>query len=344
MIPMSYKELAAELPSVLKAGVVPYIRGSPALGKSSLAQEIANKFGLLLIDVRLAECDPTEIGGFPYFDEVLGKAKYYPLTTFPTTEDKVPEGYKGWLLMLDEFSSASIATQGASYKLVLDRKVGQHTLHPNVFIIAAGNKEDDGAIVNPMSTALISRFAMFQLELNFKDWMEWAVSNGIDYRITSFLNFASKHLYQFKADATEPYACPRTWEMLSKIINPKGIPKATSDINVAVVASLIGEGVAREFMTFLALEAKLPKFDTIVAKPEETVLPTELGVQWAIMGMIAHNISASTAGQVCKYLDRFADELKVVTIREIRMRHPKLLDESKDFKSWFTKTAMATFS
>jgi hypothetical protein len=68
MIPMSYKELSAVLPSVLKAGVVPYIRGSPALGKSSLAQEIADKFGLMLIDVRLAECDPTEIGGFPYFD------------------------------------------------------------------------------------------------------------------------------------------------------------------------------------------------------------------------------------------------------------------------------------
>lgn len=114
MIPMSYKELSAVLPSVLKAGVVPYIRGSPALGKSSLAQEIADKFSLLLIDVRLAECDPTEIGGFPYFDQALGKAKYYPLTTFPTTTDKIPEGYKGWLLLLDEFSSASIATQGAA--------------------------------------------------------------------------------------------------------------------------------------------------------------------------------------------------------------------------------------
>ena len=48
-------------------------------------------------------------------------------------------------------------------------------------------------------------------------------------------------------------------------------------------------------MTFLDLERKLPKFEVIVAKPEETVLPNELGVQWAIMGMIAHNISASTA-------------------------------------------------
>lgn len=340
MIPMSYKELIAELPSVLKAGVVPYIRGSPALGKSSLAQEIADKFGLLLIDVRLAECDPTEIGGFPYFDQELGKAKYYPLTTFPTTTDKIPEGYKGWLLMLDEFSSASIATQGAAYKLVLDRKVGQHKLHPKVIIIAAGNKEDDGAIVNPMSTALISRFSMFELELSHKDWMDWAINNGIDYRITSFLNFKPDYLYKFKPDATDPYASPRTWHMLSKIIKDKPM----KEIHLAVLASLIGEGVAREFMTFLELESKLPKFDTIVANPEGTVMPTELGVQWAIMGMIAHNISTTNAGQVCKYLDRFSDELKVVTTREIRMRHPKLLDESKDFKAWIVKTAMSTFS
>ena len=344
MINMSYKELAAELPSVLKAGLVPYIKGSPAVGKSSLAKQLAKQFKLLLIDIRLSERDPCEIGGYLKLDDEKKRTYQYPLELFPLDTDEIPEGYNGWLIFLDEFGGCTPATQGVAYRVVFDKQVGQRNLHPNAFIMAAGNNEDDGAIVNPMSTALISRFAMFQLELNFKDWMEWAVSNGIDYRITSFLNFASKHLYQFKADATEPYACPRTWEMLSKITNPKGIPKPTSEINVAVAASLIGEGVAREFVTFLALEAKLPKFDTIVNNPETTVLPNELGVQWAIMGMIAHNISASTAGQVCKYLDRFSDELKVVTIREIRMRHPKLLDESKDFKSWFTKTAMATFS
>jgi len=43
---LSYKELAHELPMMLKAGVVPYIRGSPALGKSSLARMIAEKFNL----------------------------------------------------------------------------------------------------------------------------------------------------------------------------------------------------------------------------------------------------------------------------------------------------------
>lgn len=344
MIPISYKDLAAELPFLIDAKVVPYLRGSPSTAKSALAKEIAKKFNLKLIDIRLSERDPCELGGYLYLDKEKGKTYQFPLELFPVDTDEIPEGYNGWLIFLDEFGGCTPTTQAVSYRIIFDRQIGQRNLHKKAYIIAAGNKEEDGAIVNPMSTALISRFAMFEMQLSHKDWMDWAVSNGIDYRITSYLNFKPTHLYQFKADATDPYACPRTWEMLSKIINPKGIPKPTKEIHLAVLASLIGEGVAREFMAFLELQDKLPKFEDIVAKPESTVMPTELGVQWAIMGMIAHNINVTNANQVCKYLDRFSDELKVVCTREIRMRHPKLLDESKDFKAWIVKTAQATFA
>lgn len=340
MIPMSYKELVAELPTLLDAKVVPYLRGSPSSAKSALAKEIAEKFNLKLIDIRLSERDPCEIGGYLYLDKDKERTYQFPLELFPLATDEIPVGYKGWLIFLDEFGGCTPATQAVAYRLVFDRQVGQRDLHNKAYILAAGNKEDDGAIVNPMSTALISRFAIFDIDVNHREWMEWAVANGIDYRMTSFLNFKPNYLYQFKADATDPYACPRTWEMLSKVTKKKPM----KEIHLAVLASLIGEGVAREFMTFLELESKLPKFEAIVANPEGTVMPTELGVQWAIMGMVAHNIATTNAGQVCKYLDRFTDELKVVTTREIRMRHPKLLDESKDFKAWIVKTAMSTFS
>lgn len=340
MIPMSYKELVAELPALLDVKVVPYLRGSPSSAKSALAKEIAEKFNLKLIDIRLSERDPCEIGGYLYLDKDKERTYQFPLELFPLDTDEIPVGYKGWLIFLDEFGGCTPATQAVAYRLIFDRQVGQRDLHNKAYILAAGNKEDDGAIVNPMSTALISRFAMFDIDVNHREWMEWAIANGIDYRMTSFLNFKPNYLYQFKADATDPYACPRTWEMLSKVIKKK----ETKKIHLAVLASLIGEGVAREFMTFLQLQDKLPKFEAIVANPEGTVMPTELGVQWAIMGMIAHNIAVSNAGQVCKYLDRFTDELKFVTTREIRMRHPKLLDESKNFKAWIVKTAMSTFS
>lgn len=335
------KQLETIIPMVLKAGVVPYIKSSPAIGKSALAHQIAAKYGLKVIDLRLAECEPVELSGFPYFNQDTKKATYFPVDTFPLDTDPIPDGYKGFLLLLDEFSSCPTATQSAAYKLVLDRQVGQHKLHPSVFIIAAGNLEGDNAIVNPMSSALVSRFAHFEVVINTQDWLEWAASNDIDYRITSYINFKPNHLYTFHPDtADKPYASPRTWAMLSRVIQDRKV----SDIPIVVLASLLGEGVAYEFNTYLQLQNELPTFESIITKPKEVEIKPELSIKWAIMGMIAHKISPATTEPCITFLERFPKELLVVAIREIRLRHPNLLNESKEFSTWFNKVALELFT
>lgn len=195
------------IPTLLAAKIVPFMHSSPGIGKSSVGHQIAKAYKLVFIDLRLSDRDPSDMNGLPQF--VDNKAQFVPFSTFPLQGEKVPEGYNGWLIMLDEFNSASHATQAAAYKLVLDRMVGEYHLHDKVAMIAAGNLEDDNAIVNPMSSALISRFAHFYIELNNDEWSEWAAKAKIDTRITSFLNFKKGQLYTFKADVSTPYACPR---------------------------------------------------------------------------------------------------------------------------------------
>jgi MoxR-like ATPase len=56
--PSQLKEL---LTDALLAGVVPMVSSSPGMGKSSIAQQIADEYDLELIDIRLAQCDPTEL-------------------------------------------------------------------------------------------------------------------------------------------------------------------------------------------------------------------------------------------------------------------------------------------
>lgn len=338
---VTLKQLETIIPMVLKAGIVPYIKSSPAIGKSALAHQIADKYGLKVIDIRLAECEPVELAGFPYFDQETKKATYYPVDTFPLETDPIPDGYTGWLILLDEFSSCPTATQSAAYKLVLDRQIGQFKLHPKALLIAAGNKEEDNAIVNPMSSALVSRFAHFEVEVNQQDWLEWAASNAIDYRITSYINFKPNHLYTFHPDtADKPYASPRTWVMLSKVIQDRKV----SDIPIVVLASLIGEGVAYEFNTYLQLQNELPTFESILQNPKEIEIKQDLSIRWSVMGMIAHKISNSTVVPCITYLERFPKELLVVAIREIRLRHPNLLNESKEFSTWFNKVALELFT
>lgn len=47
--------------AALKAKLVPMLHGSPAVGKSAIVRQIAKQFNLKLIDLRLSQCDPTDL-------------------------------------------------------------------------------------------------------------------------------------------------------------------------------------------------------------------------------------------------------------------------------------------
>ena len=329
---ITFKQLEDLVPRLIKANVVPFIHGSPGCGKSATVKAIADRFKLKFIDVRLSQLDPSDLLGLPTFNG--DKVKYKPVDLFPLETDEVPKGYNGFLLFLDEANGASHAVQMASYRLILDREIGNYKLHPKVAIIAAGNLETDNAIVNTMSSALISRFAHFEVKLKNDEWLDWAASAGIDFRITSFLGFKPDLLYTFNPDATSPYSCPRTWDMASRVIN--GNPIDSDDI--PLLASMVGEGVAREFVTYTKLYKELPDFNDIVANPSTESIPSSLGTQWAVMSMVCSKVDDKTATPIATYLERLPMELQVCALRELKNR------KGQDFllnnvQEWFAKTA-----
>lgn len=317
------KQVAPLIPQLWKAGIVPFLHSSPAQGKSSLSKQLAEQFKLKVIDLRLTELDSTDLSGLPYFNN--GKAEFMPFNTFPLQDTPVPKGYGGWLIILDEFNSANQAVMAAAYKLVLDRQVGQHKLHDKVAMLACGNLESDNAIVNPMSTALISRFAHFNIEINVDDWLEWASKAGIDYRITSYINFKKSNLYTFKPDATEPYASPRTWHMVSNVI------KDNDEISTLLVSSLIGDGVANEFVQYTKLYHKLPTIKDILSNPGGIEIPNDLATTWAVMSMVTHSMTVDNHAKLTIFLRRLSPELQYCALREIKYRNPAVLTKVLDW-------------
>ena len=317
------KQVAPLIPKLWKAGIVPFLHSSPAQGKSSLSKQLAEQFKLKVIDLRLTELDSTDLSGLPYFNN--GKAEFMPFNTFPLQDTPVPKGYEGWLIILDEFNSANQAVMAAAYKLVLDRMVGQHKLHDKVAMLACGNLESDNAIVNPMSTALISRFAHFNIDINVDDWLEWASKAGIDYRITSYINFKKTNLYTFKPDATEPYASPRTWEMVSKVI------KDSDEVSTLLVSSLIGDGVANEFVQYTKLYHKLPTLKDILDNPTGIEIPNDLATTWAVMSMVTHSMTVDNQAKLTVFLRRLSSELQYCALREIKYRNPAVLSKVLDW-------------
>ena len=228
----------------------------------------------------------------------------------------------------------------ASYKIVLDRKVGQANLHKNCAIVAAGNLETDGAIVEEMSTALQSRMAHIELEVDVDQWVLWAQKAGIHHMVTSYIQFKPGMLNTFKADHTDKtYGCPRTWQFADKVL------KVTEDdptVRLPMLAGTLSEGVARELMTFIKIYASLPKPAQIKAAPESVPVPTEPSVLYAITGAVAHNATEDTIGQYLKYLNRLPKEFQVITLREIVRRNKSMMATS-EIQKWIATSAVELF-
>lgn len=314
-------QAASMISAFLKARLVPMLVGSPGMGKSQLYQQIADQYNLLLIDTRLGQCDVTDLCGFPTIKG--NKAGYVPMETFPIENDPIPAGYSGWLVLFDELSSAPPALQAAAYKILLDRKVGVHNLHKNVALCAAGNLETDSAVVHPMSTALQSRLVHIELIVDPKEWTDWAITKGLDHRITSYINFKPDSLYTFKADHTDStYASPRTWEFADRVLK---VTEENSPDRLPMLAGTLSEGVAREFMGFCKIHQDLPTISQILAAPDSIKVPEEPSILFALTGAIGHNASQENFGQLIKYVNRMPSEFQVVALRETTRRNKAMM-------------------
>ena len=290
------KDLPTALTEVLFARLVPMITGNPGIGKSDIVKQVANKLNLQLIDVRLSQMDSSDINGFPTIKD--GKTIFVPPDIFPITTDPLPKGKDGWLVFLDELSSASLSTQAAAYKLILDKQVGQYHLHPNVAIVAAGNKSTDKAIVNRMGTAMQSRLVHFNLDVSHKDWIDWALVNNIHHSIISFIEFRPTLLHNFNPNHVDnTFACPRTWSFVNSIIKDK---QKLSTLDTAIIAGCIGEGPAREFKGYTDIFESLPKLTDIVKSPTTCQLTERPDVLYATSGLIAHNINKDNIESLAK--------------------------------------------
>jgi hypothetical protein len=310
------------LASFIRAKLAPMLWGSPGIGKSGIVHEIAQQYNLKVIDLRLAQCDPTDLMGFPQIDVARQKAGYLPMDTFPIKGEAIPEGYGGWLLFLDEANSAPKAVQAAAYKIILDRMIGQHHLHDKCAIVAAGNLESDNAIVEPMSTALQSRLAHLELVVDAQEWTDWAAANNIDHRISDYIKFKPGQIYTFKPDHNDhTYACPRTWEFANRVMQ---VTEDGSPERLAMLAGTLSEGVAREFVTYCRIYNDLPKPAQIIASPDTIKVPDEPSILFALTGTVAHNATHDNFGQLMKFILRLPVEFQVVAMRETLRRNPSL--------------------
>lgn len=315
----------------LKANLVPFLSSSPGIGKSAAVHQLAKRFNLKVIDIRLAQEDPTALGGFPSI--VNGRSTYAPPERFPLEGDKIPDGYKGWLIFFDEINSAPRSVVSAAYKIVLDRMIGEKHLHPNVRMIAAGNLATDNAIVNEMGTAMRSRVVHIHVTTHSDNWLDFAAKAGFDSRVVSYLHYQANKINSFKqfgSSSDETFACERTWEFVSKILKAN-YPDETKPVPADVAPLLAGTvgSTAYEFVTYTEAFKDLPTIQQVLANPCNCALPVAPAVRYLMTGMLVGNATMDNADKIATYVDRLPKEFAMVFIKLLWGKSDKFLSVPK---------------
>ncbi len=251
--------------NALKIGKIPYVAGPPGIGKSDIMVQVADDFNLKLLDIRLSQKLPEDLTGLPRLNTETNKAEYTPFDTFPMEGDIIPKGYDGWLIFLDELSSASDEVWSAIYSLLLGHTVGGRRLHSKALIVAAGNRASDSALARALPDTLITRLLCVGMKVSSKDWLIWTEDpkNKINTSVHDFINKNPDMLMStIPASSREELECfgtPRGWECVSMFTNlhERNIANKTLKEDLTQRAKAISEDIAHNMYAAVGfMEAK----------------------------------------------------------------------------------------
>ena len=263
-----------------------FLWGPPGIGKSEIVTEIANEWGnTLVIDLRMAQMEPTDIRGIPFFNKDLGVMDWAPPIELPSEE--LAAQYDHVILFLDEMNSAMPAVQAAGYQLILNGRVGKYVLPGNVVIVAAGNREADKGVTYRMPAPLANRFVHLELTVSFDDWFQWAVVNNIHADVAGYLQFAKKDLYDFDPKSpSRSFATPRSWSFVSELLEDDLDDTTTTDL----VSGSVGEGLAVKFMAHRKVASKMPNPTDILAGNVTEMASKEISAMYSLTVSLCYEL------------------------------------------------------
>lgn len=311
-----------------------FLWGSPGLGKSTIVHRYAQNIDAVMVDVRLAQFDPVDLRGLPSPEG--DSTRWLAPAIIPFTGNPSFPTDKPIILFLDELAQASPAVQSAAFQLVLDRRVGEHTLMPNVYIIAASNRSGDRAGVNRLSTPLLNRFTHLEVVSDFEAWKQWAISNNIHPLVVGFLNQRPALLDRFETalkSGAQAFPTPRSWEFLSRLLHAiPDLPSTPTHVLSTISASAVGAAVAVEFTAFVENAHILPSWEEITSSPTKAKIPDQPDALYAVSSLLVVRVDEATASAVAEYASRLPMEFQTLVASDLARSKPALATKNPKIK------------
>lgn len=337
--------------TAIQAKIPIILWGPPGIGKSSIVDQIGQEMGRNVVDLRLAQLDPTDLRGIPMPNRETMRADWFLPAFWPerAEEDGVRKVIKNGkkteieykagccpngpgILFLDEIEKAPVSVKNAALQLVLDRRIGDYKLPDDWSMVCAANREEDGCFSQPLGNALANRLTHLEVEADVETWSAWARGNDVLEDVIGYLHFAPQFLYKVTGDHAFP--TPRSWVAGSTLMAMASNAKDRKSL----LAACIGGAAAQEFVVWQAvyknvdpqaiLDGKMPNFDG-----------QDQGFKYAVAMAVAFYLRKRKKGikgaeqNIAKFLKLLTPELRVVLLRQLSLQTLESMIKAPEFKS-----------
>ena len=212
----------------------------PGVGKSDVVRQAAALAGLECKSLLGTQIAPEDVSGVP---RIIGER-----SVFCPPRVLLPENPGKFCLFLDELPACAPDVQKAFYSLLLERRIGEHALPPGTWVVAAGNRAEDKALVRTISSALVNRVLILNIRIDVTEWLGWATANGVRKDVLAFIEQFPDALLRPVPDRAAPFSTPRAWASLSRALDLVGERgQLTEGLVRALSVGRVSEDDARRF-------------------------------------------------------------------------------------------------
>lgn len=332
---------------VFEENEVLMVIGPAGVGKTETTVQAAAENDAFYHPVLLGQYDTVDMKGTPWGDYLEPRIEgelaspderkkftvWHPASTLPFKGNPLFPTDRKILLHLDELTSATSSVFGICYQLIQERRVGEHILMDNVYIVGSGNRESDKGIVNRMPMPLCDRMVWCEFMASVKAWSLHAQSVGVAPECIAFINWRKPLLMTFDpAKPEKVFATGRSWvKAFKKFYASTTMPDA---IKEAAMAGTVGGGPTTEFWGFIKhwqhVTTMVPK---ILKDPKGAPIPEELEIKYALAVNLAGEMDLSNEGVISTYIGRLPGDFQCMVWNLACAREAKLYKTNgfKDF-------------
>lgn len=307
----------------------PLLLGPVGGGKSSIAREVCEHYGLTLVRINCGEnSDATDVTGLPIPDRIR------TLRRHGTTQEKAEAQieYTEWVLnkaaaracveptflFFDDLDKAPGQIQSALLGITEIRHFRDKPVHPGTLIMGAGNRIQDDALATEISESLRTRMTVIEMEPDLASFTEYGRNTGeIHDSVLGFLQSKPEYLHKHQ-EGVYRFPTPRGWWEVSQQFElfpdpTAAVFKTRGEPNwKGIVSRKCGDPTANDFWAWFTLVSQID-VDILLTQGDVSVKNTSImsskTIQFASIYAAAHRLNQTGMRKTYVGLEKFVKNL-----------------------------------